>query len=704
MRTFLVMAVLGPVIMATTIQAQSTAFTYQGRITDNGTNFSGAGQFEFALVTSTNVSTQATAVATNTTGFITGIGIINPGNGYTTAPTVTISGGGGFGATANATVSVGKVTGITVTDAGSGYASTPTVTIAPPPADIDYTTYWSNDGTSVNGSEPSNAVAIVVSDGLFTVTLGDTNVANMTEIPSAIFAAQQNLQLLIWFSENVNGFAELLPAQSLTPAPYAIFAEGASAAGLTGSLSLSQLPAIVITNNDTNVHLSGILSGTLSGTFSGNGNGLTYLDASELASGVVPTNVLPGFQPPNYITIAGGFGNTATAAGAFVGGGGYDGTNYEGNSAEAVGSTIGGGLENSVLSTGPYVFIGGGQANTAGGYAATVSGGLLNLVAGDESAIGGGYDNTASAYSATVAGGIGNIASGVYATVGGGANNTASGDTAMVPGGVYNTARGVCSFAAGNNAQAQNDGSFVWADASGTSFSSTADNQFAVRAAGGVLFEANVQVGIGGGDYHQLSTGGGNSTGFLYGSFPKFADGVHLGYNYYADASGNDVIANTGGATSRLTVGYGFIGLYVGAVDAAPTTQRLLANSSGVTVNGTFNNSSDRNVKQDFAPVSSSDLLDKVARLPISEWSYKEDVATRHVGPVAQDFYSIFNIGTDDKHIAPMDEGGVALAAIQGLNQKLESENAALRAENAALEQRLNRLEKIVLGQSKPRD
>jgi len=31
--------------------AQGTAFTYQGRVTHSGTNFSGAGQFKFALVT-----------------------------------------------------------------------------------------------------------------------------------------------------------------------------------------------------------------------------------------------------------------------------------------------------------------------------------------------------------------------------------------------------------------------------------------------------------------------------------------------------------------------------------------------------------------------------------------------------------------------------------------------------------------------------
>jgi len=62
---------------------------------------------------------------------------------------------------------------------------------------------------------------------------------------------------------------------------------------------------------------------------------------------------------------------------------------------------------------------------------------------------------------------------------------------------------------------------------------------------------------------------------------------------------------------------------------------------------------------------------------------------------MAQDFYSAFNVGTDDKHIAPIDEGGVALAAIQALNQKLEE----TRAENAELKQRLETLERIISNQ-----
>jgi hypothetical protein len=66
---------------------------------------------------------------------------------------------------------------------------------------------------------------------------------------------------------------------------------------------------------------------------------------------------------------------------------------------------------------------------------------------------------------------------------------------------------------------------------------------------------------------------------------------------------------------------------------------------------------------------------------------------------MGQDFYATFNIGTDEKHIAPIDEGGVALAAIQGLNRKLEQQAKEKDAEIRDLKQRLEALEKLVLNQ-----
>ena len=73
---------------------------------------------------------------------------------------------------------------------------------------------------------------------------------------------------------------------------------------------------------------------------------------------------------------------------------------------------------------------------------------------------------------------------------------------------------------------------------------------------------------------------------------------------------------------------------------------------------------------------------------------------------MAQDFHAAFGLGTDDKHIATVDADGVALAAIQGLNEKTEvrSQKSEVRiqkleAENAELKQRLEKLEQVVRSQ-----
>ena len=58
---------------------------------------------------------------------LTGLTVTAQGSGYTSAPTVAFSGGGGTGAAATATIVDGKVTGLTITNAGSGYTSAPSV-------------------------------------------------------------------------------------------------------------------------------------------------------------------------------------------------------------------------------------------------------------------------------------------------------------------------------------------------------------------------------------------------------------------------------------------------------------------------------------------------------------------------------------------------------------------------------------------------
>jgi hypothetical protein len=103
---------------------------------------------------------------------------------------------------------------------------------------------------------------------------------------------------------------------------------------------------------------------------------------------------------------------------------------------------------------------------------------------------------------------------------------------------------------------------------------------------------------------------------------------------------------------------------------------------------------SDRNIKTDFAPVSAEKILAQLAALPISSWRYTNETASvRHVGPIAQDFKAAFDLGTSDKTIGTVDESGVALAALQGLNQKLNEKDVEIKQ----LQQSVAELRELVL-------
>jgi hypothetical protein len=194
--------------------AQNTLFTYQGLVKDKGTNFTGMGQFKFALVGATNV-----------------------------------------------------------------------------------VSYWSNDGTSVNSSEPAAAISVEVTNGLFMVVLGDTNLTNMTAIPAGLLISQPNLRLQIWFNDGVNGSAALIPAQTLTPAPYAVAAlYAASASNLLGTLPTNNLPA--------SVALLGA-NQTFSGTNTFSGNVLLNGGANYAAGGPENLRIVRGFVSFNGNILSG---------------------------------------------------------------------------------------------------------------------------------------------------------------------------------------------------------------------------------------------------------------------------------------------------------------------------------------------------------------------------------------------------------------
>ncbi|HKX60609.1 MAG TPA: tail fiber domain-containing protein, partial [Verrucomicrobiae bacterium] len=100
--------------------------------------------------------------------------------------------------------------------------------------------------------------------------------------------------------------------------------------------------------------------------------------------------------------------------------------------------------------------------------------------------------------------------------------------------------------------------------------------------------------------------------------------------------------------------------------------------NGSVQTRGSISQGSDRNIKENFASVDPDDVLSKVTALPITRWNYKDDPSAEHMGPVAQDFRAAFGLGSDDKSICVVDSDGVALAAIQGLNKKVEQKSSEL--------------------------
>jgi hypothetical protein len=310
----------------------------------------------------------------------------------------------------------------------------------------------SSGGAQVGGT--ITAPGTVITNGLFTVVL---------DFGSVFSGSSYWLELGVR-SNGVVSFATLSPRQQLTPEPYAVFAEGGNAAGLTGTMPSSGLSGTygnaLTLNNAGNI-------------FDGNGAGLTGVNALTLG----------GLGAANFWQLG---GNAGTTPGVNYLGtpdnqaleihvNGARGFRVEPDSIYSTPNVIGGSAANYVAPGWVGNVIGaGGQPGIA---STSITGGHLNV-------IGGGWDNhSTNGIENVIAGGANNTVAGNISSIGGGAYNTVLGYGGTVPGGYNNLASGTYSFAAGQNAQALHDGAFVWADdSSSTPFASTTNNQFLVRA------------------------------------------------------------------------------------------------------------------------------------------------------------------------------------------------------------------------------
>lgn len=325
------------------------------------------------------------------------------------------------------------------------------------PANGAYNLTFSLFGTNIGGNTiaaPFTNSSVNVTNGLFTVLI---------DFGPSVFTGQSDWLEIAVETNGGNTFTTLSPRQQLTPAPYAVYAQNATMLANGASIGAAQGNAID--------------PGTSDG-FIGGGN-----------------NNFIGANSPNAVVVGGNdniieFNNLNSV----IGGGDANLINHD-----AGWSSIAGGNNNQISSGWGAITGGGGNAIGISSPFSTIAGGQNNAI----------QNNAGNAF---LGGGSDNIVAGSAATVGGGTQNAAVGNYATVPGGANNTASGQYGFAAGANAQANNDNTFVWSDGS-VATTSTTSNQFMTRASGGyVLYTgtntSKITITIGGtvtpGDYLTL--------------------------------------------------------------------------------------------------------------------------------------------------------------------------------------------------------
>ena len=180
-------------------------------------------------------------------------------------------------------------------------------------------------------------------------------------------------------------------------------------------------------------------------------------------------------------------------------------------------------------------------------------------------------------------------------------------------------------------------------------------------------------------------------------------DASAIGSNASVDSSYSMIFGDY--PTSR----WGFAAYPTGGQALTVGTSSSNGNGAYLTKGGVWTNASDKNLKTGFETLDPREILDRINQLEISRWKYI-GTAEYHIGPMAQDFHSLFQVGLNDKSISTIDPAGVALIGIQALSkdihqlsqssnekwQNLTDENHALKVEIEELKDRIDRLEKII--------
>lgn len=388
----------------------------------------------------------------------------------------------------------------------------------------------------------------------------------------------------------------------------------------------------------------------------------------------------------DFSSVLGGYSDTTRGAYGAISGGLH---NHAGDDLADTAAYIGGGMRNYAKTK--FSVIGGGSDNITSGDWSIVNGGWGNIASGIESIIAGGNSNIASGATSTISGGQANSATEEMVVIGGGANNTASGSGSTIGGGVFNTVSNADATIGGGY---DNDAT-GWRCVIGGGTFNSASGYLSTIAGGEANVASGQRVAIGGGYRHNVAGD--------YSAIPGgYADTATVNATYSL-AFGRGVYINVasrvmffdGSVSGRLAVnrddrdgGAGYP-LHVG-------TNSTNGNGAYLTPGGIWTNGSSRTFKENFQPLDSSELLDKISNLSVTSWNYKNSTE-RHIGPMAEDIVGAFDVGAiresdgqrDNQYLSSSDVAGIALAGVQELLKKIE----ALEKKNADLEKRINELE-----------
>jgi len=364
--------------------------------------------------------------------------------------------------------------------------------------------------------------------------------------------------------------------------------------------------------------------------------------------------------------LAGGRFNRLEASCASLGGGEWNSI----DSPAVDHSVLGGGEWNRITGYAGHSLLGGGQYNIISGEAtnACLVGGSNNAVCALGSVLGGGRNNQIGSWREPVGeasdhsllgGGEGNLISlATHACLMGGSSNL----LAAAPYSVLAGGRG-------NQILTNSDGSVI-----GGGTGNLAAGSRSLVAGGHNNCATNWYATVAGGAWN---TAGGQGS-FAAGRAARALDDGSFVWN----CDWMNALASTGANQflARASGGFSFYTSTSGGATLAPGS-------------GSWTSMSDRNAKENITLVDPQAVLAKVVELPVSTWNYQaQNPAIRHLGPMAQDFKAAFGLGETDTGITSVDADGVALAAIQGLNQKLKQKDAEIQS----LQQRIEALEKLV--------